>query len=453
MEGSDMKKLGVGRKVTYGFGNLAANLLLTTANAFISYFYTDSVGLTAASVGLILLAGRILDGIADIGMGIIVDKTKSKYGKARPWLLRLAIPYGLAIVLLFSAPNFGANGNVIYALVTYLLSMFIFTGINVPYNTLTGLQSQDQKEREALSSFRTAFGFLGALAVNMGTMPIVQALGGGKKGWLITAVIYGLVAIVLYYICFKNSIEIDEVKDEAILDNRPKTPLIEGIKGLLSNKYWVIVIVMVIIGNLVSGLSGVNVYYAQYVLGNPELVGLIGLGSFLPIIIGVVLSGPIIVKFGKRNVSIAGTILSIIGCIIIMIAPSNVVCLMAGLIVKGLGSAPMLIASFAMLGDTVEYGEWKSGTRFEGLTFSAESFGEKIGTGLGGAALGAILSVGGYIGGKAVQSASAMFAIKASFIYVPIILYVLVIILLFAYKLDGEYPQIIKELNERKASN
>lgn len=446
------EKLGVGRKITYGFGNLAANLLLTTANAFISYFYTDSIGLTAATVGIILLAGRIIDGIADIGMGIIVDKTKSKYGKARPWLLRLAVPYGVAIVLLFSAPSFGADGKVIYAVVTYILSMLVFTGINVPYNTLTGLQSQDQKEREALSSFRTAFGFLGALAVNMGTMPLVNALGGGKKGWFITAVIYGLAAIILYLICFKNSKEAGIDETAAEIPQGQKVPLIEGVKGLLSNKYWVIVIAMVLIGNLVSGLSGVNVYYAQYILGNPSLVGLIGLASFLPIIAGVIISGPIVVKFGKRNASIVGTIMSIVGCVIMMISPSNIGFLMAGLVIKGLGSAPMLIASFAMLGDTVEYGEWKNGTRFEGLTFSAESFGEKIGTGIGGVILGAMLSMGGYIGGKATQSAAALISIKAAFIYVPIVLYLIIIVLLFMYKLDSEYPKIIEELNKRKTS-
>ncbi len=445
------QKLGFGTKLSYGFGNLAANLLLTTANAFISYFYTESVGIAVATVGIILLAGRVLDGIADIAMGIIVDKTKSKYGKARPWLLRMAVPYGLAIVLLFSAPNLGTNGNIAYALVTYLFAMFIFTAINVPYNTLMALETQDQKERSQLSSFRTAFGFLGALAVNMITMPIVSAFGGGKQGWFITSIIYGVIAILLYLNCFKNSKEINASNDKSdvIEMQRQKTSLKEGIIGLFKNKYWVLVIALILVANLTSGLSGVNIYYAQYILGDPNLVGLIGFASFLPIIVGVILSGPILVKFGKRNTSIGGAILSLVGCGIIMVGPSGIPMVMAGLIVKGLGAAPMLIASYAMLGDTIEYGEWKNGTRAEGLTFSAASFGEKVGTGLGGAVLGGILAVGGYIGGQATQSTSAIGAIKFSFVYAPIILGVIMLILLFMYKLDTEYPKILAELKER----
>jgi len=448
------QKLRFGLKLSYGFGNLAANLLLTTANAFISYFYTESVGISVATVGIILLAGRVLDGIADIVMGMIVDKTKSKYGKARPWLLRMAIPYGLAIVLLFSAPNLGPNGNIAYALVTYLFAMFIFTAINVPYNTLMALQTQEQKERSQLSSFRTAFGFLGALAVNMITMPIVSAFGGGKQGWFITSIIYGVIAILLYLNCFKNSREINASNDESdvIEIQGPKTSLKQGIIGLLKNKYWVLVIGLILLGNLNSGLGGVNVYYAQYILGDPNLVGLIGFASFLPIIVGVILSGPILVKFGKRNTSIGGSILSLVGCGIIMVGSSSMPMIMAGLIIKGLGTAPMLIASYAMLGDTIEYGEWKNGTRAEGLTFSAASFGEKVGTGLGGAVLGGILAVGGYIGGQATQGASAIGAIKFSFVYAPIILGVIMIILLFMYKLDTEYPKILAELKERNSN-
>ncbi|WP_459481066.1 MFS transporter [Clostridium saccharoperbutylacetonicum] len=451
---TNSQKLKFSQKISYGFGNLAANLLLTTANAFISYFYTESVGITVATVGIILLAGRVLDGIADIAMGMIVDKTKSKYGKARPWLLRMAIPYGLAIVLLFSAPAFGESGKVVYALVTYLFAMFIFTGINVPYNTLMALETQDQKERSKLSSFRTAFGFLGALAVNMITMPIVSALGGGKQGWFITAIIYGVISILLYLNCFKNSKEINASNDEfnAVEVQGPKTSLKDGIIGLFKNKYWVLVIILILVANLNSGLGGVNVYYAQYILGDPNLVGLIGLASFLPIIVGVLLSGPILVKFGKRNSSIGGAVLTLIGCGIIMVGPSSIPMVMAGLIIKGLGAAPMLIASYAMLGDTIEYGEWKNGTRAEGLTFSAASFGEKVGTGLGGAVLGGILAAGGYIGGQATQSASAITSIKFSFVHAPIMLSIVMIVLLIMYKLDAEYPKILAELKERKGN-
>lgn len=445
-------KLSIKTKLSYGLGNLSANLVITTANAFISYFYTDSVGIAAAMVGIILLAGRILDGIADIVMGIVVDRTKTKYGKARPWLLRLALPYGLAMVLLFTTPSLGENGNVVYALVSYLFAMFIYTGINVPYNTLLAMQTQEQNERTQLSAYRTSIGFVGALLINIVTIPLVNALGGGSQGWLIMAIIYGAIGSALYFNCFLNCREM--TAEESLRDiglGKVKEPsLRDGVKSLLKNKYWVMVIIMGVIGNLTAGLGGVNIYYAQYVLGNPNLVGLIGLASFLPIIAGVVMSGPLMVKFGKRNISMAGCVVAIIGCIPLAVGYDNIPMIVAGLIVRGLGSAPILVASLAMISDSLEYGEWKTGVRAEGLTFSAQSFSEKVGAGLGGALLGGILALGGYVGGAAEQSASAIMAMKIAFIYAQAGLMVIVLAMLYFYHLDEEYPQILAELQARK---
>lgn len=445
-------KLSIKTKLSYGLGNLSANLVITTANAFISYFYTDSVGITAAMVGIILLAGRILDGIADIVMGIVVDRTKTKYGKARPWLLRLALPYGLAMVLLFTTPSLGENGNMVYALVSYLFAMFIYTGINVPYNTLLAMQSQEQTERTQLSAYRTSIGFVGALLINIVTIPLVNALGGGSQGWLIMAIIYGGIGSALYFNCFLNCREMtaEESQRDIGLGKVKEPSLREGVNSLFKNKYWAMVIIMGIIGNLTAGLGGVNIYYAQYVLGNPNLVGLIGLASFLPIIAGVVISGPLMVKFGKRNISMAGCVVAIIGCIPLSIGYDNIPMIVAGLIVRGLESAPILVASLAMISDSLEYGEWKTGVRAEGLTFSAQSFSEKVGAGLGGALLGGILALGGYVGGAAEQSVSAITAMKIAFIYAQAGLMAIVLVMLYFYHLDEEYPQIMAELQARK---
>lgn len=447
-------KLSFRTKFSYGLGNLSANLVITTANAFISYFYTDSVGIAAAMVGIILLAGRILDGVADIVMGIIVDRTKSKYGKARPWLLRLAIPYGLAMVLLFTTPAFGENGNVIYALVSYLFAMFIYTGINVPYNTLMAMQTQEQNERTQLSAYRTSVGFLGALLINIITIPLVNALGGGSTGWLYMAIIYGVIGSALYLNCFLSCRELtaEESQREVGLGKVKEPSLRDGVQSLLKNKYWAMVIIMGVIGNLNAGLGGVNIYYAQYILGDPNLVGLIGIASFLPIIAGVVLSGPLMVKFGKRNISMAGCVLALLGCLPLAVGYDNIPMIIAGLVLRGLGSAPILVASLAMISDSLEYGEWKTGVRAEGLTFSAQSFSEKVGAGLGGALLGGILAVGGYVGGAAEQSAAAIMAMKVAFIYAPAVLMAIVLVMLKFYHLDDEYPQILAELQARKGT-
>jgi GPH family glycoside/pentoside/hexuronide:cation symporter len=437
-------KVGFGEKVSYGFGNLAGNLLLTTANTFISFFYTDVAGIAVATVGFILLAGRILDGVADLTMGAIVDKTKTKHGKARPWLLWLAIPYAVSLVLMFTAPDLSSNGKIAYAFVTYIFAMLMFTGTATPYNVLSALISQDQNDRSQLSSFRSIFGFLGALILSIITMPLVKSFGDGKKGWIILAIIYGIASALLYFICFKNTKErVAAPVEEASFSIK------DGLKTLFKNKYWAILVVSIIIMFISAGLGGVNIYYAQYVLGDANLVGVIGTASFLPIIVGSFLAAPVLKKFGKRNTALGGMILTVIGSLFMATAPTDITIIIVGLVMKGLGAAGFLVAAFAMLGDTVEYGQWKHGIRIEGLTFAAEGFAEKVGTGLGGAVLGAILGIGGYIGGQATQSVSAIFAMKVSFAYAPIILAVLTAVLLYFYDLDKIYPRIVAELKER----
>ena len=444
---STTNKLGLGEKVSYGFGNLAGNLLLTTANTFISFFYTDIAGIAVATVGFILLAGRILDGVADLTMGVIVDKTKTKYGKARPWLLWLAIPYSVSLVLMFTAPNLSNNGKIAYAFITYIVAMLMFTGTATPYNVLSALISQDQNDRSQLSSSRSIFGFVGALLLSVITMPLVKSFGDGKKGWIIVAIIYGIASAVLYFMCFKNTKERVAARAE-----EASFSIKYGLKTLFKNKYWAILVVSIIIIFIASGLGGVNVYYAQYVLGDSNLVGVIGTASFLPIIVGSFLAAPVLKKFGKRNTALGGIILTIVGALIMAIAPTSITMIIVGLVIKGLGSAGFLVAAFAMLGDTVEYGQWKNGIRIEGLTFAAEGFAEKVGTGLGGAVLGAILAFGGYIGGQATQSASAIFAMKVAFAYAPIITSVITAVLLYFYDLDKEYPRIVAELKERNSN-
>ncbi|MCB2305579.1 MFS transporter [Clostridium estertheticum] len=437
-------KIGLGEKTSYGFGNLAGNLLLTTANTFISFFYTDVAGIAVTTVGFILLAGRLLDGVADLSMGVIVDKTKTKYGKARPWLLWLAIPYAVSLILMFTAPNLSVNGKIVYAFVTYVFAMLMFTGTATPYNVLSALISQEPNDRSQLSSFRSMFGFLGALIISIITMPLVKFFGDGKKGWVILAIVYGVVSAVLYFVCFKNT------KERIVASvEQSSFSVKEGLKTLFKNKYWAILVVSIIITFISAGLGGINVYYAKYILGDPNLVGVIGTASFLPIIVGSFLAAPILTKFGKRNTALGGVILTIVGSLVMAVAPINITIIIVGLVIKGLGLAGFLVSAFAMLGDTVEYGQWKSGIRIEGLTFAAEGFAEKVGTGLGGAVLGLVLGFGGYVGGKAIQSTSAIFAMKVSFAYAPIIISLITAILLYFYDLDKIYPQIVAELKER----
>ncbi|WP_411250461.1 glycoside-pentoside-hexuronide (GPH):cation symporter [Priestia filamentosa] len=443
----DQKLDGV-EKVSYGLGNLSANLLITTANSFIVFFYTEIAGIAAATVGTLLLIARIFDGVTDLGMGMIVDKTKSKYGKARPWLLWMVIPYILAMVLLFTSPEFSQTGKSIYAFITYILAIgIIYTMISVPYNSMLVTLSQDQIQRGQLSISRAAFGLIGGMLVGVITLPAVSFLGGGKNGWMFIAIIYGIVGALSYLIVFKNTKERVDVETP---EKKDTVPIKHSVKALVKNKYWLLTLSIIILSFVGAGLSGIAVYYAKYILGDPNLMAVLTVVGILPTIIMMFFMDFLFKKFGKRNLAMIGGVVSIIGALIIWIDPESISMVSIGSFIRGLGGAPLGVAAFVMLADSVEYGEWKTGIRTEGLALSAGTFGEKVGTGIGGMVLGALMGLAGYVGGQAEQTVSALTSIKFLFIHVPIILSILSIILLYFYKLDKKYPTIIKELNERK---
>ncbi|MGT2801798.1 MFS transporter [Streptococcus henryi] len=447
-------KVPLGEKVTFGFGNLAANLMITTANGFITYFYTDVVGLTMGVVGSILLFARVFDGVSDLFMGAVVDRTATATGKARPWIKRMVIPYALALVLLFTSPSFLPEGmKAIYAFITYVIALAgVYTMTMVPYNTLMGTTSSDSKERGYLSTSRTLFGFGGAFLVNGAVLKIVESFGQvtAASSWTKMAATFALVSVVLLTVLYKNSNErVLETSEALGADQAHKVSTKDNIKALFQNKYWVILILTMLISFIVSGLGGINIYYAQYILGDVSKVAIIGMLSFAPIIAGSLIVPFIMAKLSKRAVMILGNIVMLIGTGIIALFPTNFSMVIVGLVIRGLGIAPGAVAGFAMLGDVADYGEWKTGIRSDGLIFSAATFGEKVGSGIGGLILGVVMSIGGYVAGAATQSVATIFAIKAVFAYIPIILSVLSIVLMLFYDLDKNLPQIVKEIQAR----
>ena len=446
--GNSMK---ASQKITFGFGNLAANLLITTASGFITYYYTDIVGLSVAVVGILLMCARWFDGVTDLVMGAIVDKTKSKYGKARPWLLWMSIPYAIALVLMFTSPEIGQTGKAIYAFITYAFAAgIVYTAITVPYNSMIGTMTQNQKERGELSVSRTCFGFLGAMFVNFMTLKVVDLFGGGKIGWMAMAACFGVVSSLLWILVFKNSREVVIEKD---IKTEKKVSTLEGVKALFKNKYWLIIISVMLITFTSAGLQGINIYYAQYILNDINKVGIIGIASFLPIAVGSLIMGGLMKKFSNRNLMLLGNVVMLIGLIIVALNPTNFMMVLIGTIIKSLGIAPSAVAGFAMLGDCSDYGEWKTGIRTDGLIFSASTFGEKVGSGLGALILSIVLAIGGYVSQANVQSEATLSAIKIVFIYIPIVLTLIGTIIISFYNLDNEYPQIIKELEERRNNN
>lgn len=444
-------------KITFGFGNLAANLMITTASGFLTYFYTDVVGIAAGVVGMILGIARLLDGLSDIAMGGIVDRYSTHKDKARPWIKRLAIPYGLALVLLFTSPSFLPEGmKTVWAFATYVIALaVVYTATMVPYNTMIGTTTSDQTQRSYLSTSRTLFGFLGAFFLNGAVLEIVKAFGDVKDAmsWTKMAALFGVISTVLLLILYKNSKErvLVPADQEGIDTKIEKLPFVTNLKLLFKNKYWVIIILNMLIGFIAAGFSSVNIYYAQYILGDISKVAQIGMLSFFPIMVGAFIVPFFISRFSKKTLLLAGNFLQLVGGLIMVFSGTNYPLLLAGLIIRQLGIAPGAIAGFAILGDISDYSEWKTGTRQDGLIFSAATFGEKAGSGIGAVIVGAAMAMGGYVANAASQSPSAIFAIEAIFLYIPLVLVVISTILVSFYNLDKEYPKILAELEERRS--
>lgn len=446
----NFKKLS--ERLAYGFGDFGCNIIYTAMSAFLLFYYTDYAGVSAFAVGTIMMVSRLFDGVSDIIMGVIVDRTKSKYGKARPWILRMCIPFAISGVLLFSVPtSWAETPKLIYVFITYnLVSTVVYTAINVPYSALNALMTQNPYERSVLSIFRNLLATAGTLTINIFTLPLVEFFGNNALAWTKTFFIFGIVAIIAFLYTFWGTSE--RVKSVAQLQSTENNdvPVLVGIKALFKNKYWIMMTGMLALFFLMYAINGGStVYYAKDILGDKNLVGTIN-GIFNIVqICGMFFIAMMIKKFGKRNIFALGLVLDIVGMLILNYSNGAMSLIIVSSVIRGLGNACGGATMWAMVSDTIDYGEWKTGYRTEGLVNSACSFGWKIGNGIGSALLGLILEAGGYVGTAITQTETALFSIEICFIWIPIAIYVIGLVIMSFYHLDKEFPAIIRDLNNR----
>lgn len=414
------EKITVGEKIAYGGGDLASNLILVLTSTFVTFFYTDALGLNAGIIGTIMLFSRVFDGVSDMLMGFVMDQVKSKRGKARCWLYWLAIPIALATVLVFLVPNIGDTGKYIFVIITYnLVTTFLYTMINIPYGALTSLMTRDQNQRTVINIFRMFMAQVGYLIINAFTLPLINAVGGSteQKSWIIVSVMYGILAAALFFICYAKTEERVTISSE----QEEKISFDESFKLIMKNNYWLLIVGVWVFTALSMGIGmSVGTYYAKYVLGNENLAGFLISIALIPTLVCMPFVAPLSQKYGKRNV------------------------------VKGVGSAALTGTLFAMVADTIEYGQWKTGKRVEGMLYSSTTFGAKIGAGVGMAVSMGILGAAGYVGTAAVQTESAMSAITGLYLYAPIPFMIALPILYYFYKLDKIYPQVMEDLEKRE---
>ncbi|WP_231442108.1 MFS transporter [Brevibacterium zhoupengii] len=447
----DPEKPGFVEKLGYGMAGGANNVVWTGISTFLVYFYTDIVGIAAGLIGTIFLFSRLVDGASDVVMGVVLDKTRTRFGKARPWLLWMALPFAVVATALFAVPDASATVQIVYIIITYNIALLVYTAVEIPHGTLGALMTYDQHQRSVLNVAKMVGAYVAIIAITNITLPIVDFFGGGQSGWIYAFILFGLIAAATYFFTFWSTKE--RTDPVGTKQNADKPTVKASLISLVRNKYWFIATLVLLLMYIYNAITaGVAIYYSEYVLGSPALVGVVATALTLATLGGMLIVVPITRRFGKRNTAIVGCLIAVVGSLIIFAVPDSTAFVVIGQIVRGIGKAAIMGVIFAMLADTMEYGEWKTGIRIEGLIYSGASMGIKVGTGLGSALIGWGLAASGYVGGQATQSAESVTMISNLFIWVPTLVSVLMAVLLYFFKLDKQYPQILKELQEMKTA-
>jgi len=437
-------------RISYGLADTASNLVFQVITTYLLFFYTDVAGLSAAAVGTLFLIARVIDAFDSPIIGIMIDKTSTRWGKARPWFLWLAVPFSAMAILTFYVPDLSASGKLAYAYVTYIILGIIYAGINLPITAMLPSMSSNSQERTVIGVVRMVLALVGSMFVAVFTLPIVDAIGGGdqQKGFFWTMVIFSIAAALLFVNAFWNTRE--HIRSSSSDKALPVKVAISAIKG---NWPWVIVLFLNFIFWVASIMkTQTTVYFFTYNMGNKDLIPAAQGASILMFV--TLLMVPFFTKkIGKRNTMILGLAISIVGQLVQFAGSSSasVPVIFAGIVIAALGMGFCAGLLFTMIADTVDYGEWKNNVRAQGLLTSASSFGVKFGMGLGGAVCAWILSFGGYQANKE-QTSSALFAIELNFIWIPLICFALAIVALLFYKLDKEEAQMLAELESRRVT-
>lgn len=445
-------KLGIVERSAYMMGNLGTALINTVVAAYVMYYYTDVMHLNAVVIGSILLASRIFDGVTDIVMGAVVDHTHSRHGKGRVWLLWMCLPYAISGLLLVSVP--GASTRLvqyIYVFLTYnLCNTVCLTAVYVPYNSMTYSLSCDPYERGVLGIFVMMGAVLGTLAVNSTIDAATKALGGTASAWRTVVLVYALIGLALHLLCFFCTRE-RYIPDGAHSGGTPKPRLTQEIKSILTNKYWLLaVLVVFLVMFFTNMLGGCGMYFAKGILGDTANYAPIANALSLAQLPLLLLSFLPMKKFGKKRTAMAGVMLICLGCASQMLAGNTVAGTVVCNVIRGMGAGLAGACGYGLIADTIDYGEWKTGIAASGIGMSSLTFVTKVSGGLSGALIGVLIENAGYDPDALVQTERAMGAIDLCYNVIPFVCVGLAAIVLAFYDLDTIYPKIRRELDARK---
>jgi GPH family glycoside/pentoside/hexuronide:cation symporter len=443
-------------KLSYGVGDVGANLIWSFSSFFLTYYYTDSAGISAAFAGTMMLICRLFDGFSDLIMGVIIDKTKARWGKARSWILFSTIPLVLSYIALYNIPSsLSERGKNVWVSVTYfLLSVIFYTANNLAYHAMLPRFSLDSEDRGAVSVVRTMLSTATILIMNIVT-PILFTVFGGKDKqgtWSKITLIYGILAVICLFITFfgvKEKLPIEETNKGKPDEEKAKVPLKVSLSLLLKSRYFYIAIILFFAFFVSSGVGGIGIYYMTNVLGSASYYSIQSIAGLIPTVLVLPFIPMLYKKFGKRNSMLGGLFITLIAGGIMLLNPMNPVVYLSMILVRGIGNSALSVAIFTLAGDIVDYNDMKTGIRTEGIATAANTVGQKLGAGLGSALLGWLLAWGHYNGALDVQPDSAINAMILLAIGVPMIVSTIAFILLLFWDLE-KYQLDVKAYLEEK---
>lgn len=445
-----MEKLALKEKIGYALGDTAANIAWRSITTFLLVFYTDVFGISAAAAGVLLLVARISDGGLDIVVGMLADRTNTKHGKFRPWILWSAVPLGILMALTFTTPNFNYTGKLIYAYFTYILMLFVYTSNNIPYSALMGVMTSSHKERTSLSSFRFAGAYLGGIITQGFLIYLVMFLGNGNKnlGYQYSMYLFAVLLVVFLLITYFSTRErVVPAKDQ-------QTNVGRDLKDLITNRPWLILLLIGFLFVTYNSIKqGITVIYFERYLNNVSLTAYYMVALLVISVIAALITTPLANFFGKRNLFIYVIIFSgLANGALYFFGPSDITAIFTFGILSEFGAGIMPVLFFAMLGDSADYSEWKNNRRATGLFYSAGTFAMKFGGGVAGAIIGFVLSAYHYNGMDSSTIPGAIPGIKLLMSWVPGIFAATGALVLILYPLTRKkMDQIEIDLKTRKA--
>ncbi|GGW66296.1 glycoside-pentoside-hexuronide (GPH):cation symporter [Alishewanella tabrizica] len=436
-------------KIAYGLGDTASNIIFQTVMLFLTFFYTDIFGISPAVVGTLFLVVRIVDAVTDPLMGALADRTQSRFGQYRPYLLYLALPFGLISVLAFTTPDLSPQGKVWYAFITYTLLMLAYTAINIPYSALGGALTADPSERVSVQSYRFVFGMLGGLLVTACTLPLVSWFGQGDqaKGYQLTIAAMSVLGVVLFVLCFLGT------RERVAVPAAQQLTLKSSLQALWQNEAWRILSVAALV--LLTGMvlrNTLAIYYVKYYLQQDDFVTTFMTIGMLGNILGCACAQFVAARVDKVNAYITLQLIAALLCAVSFWVPPDQLWLATFMHFAWSFflqmATPMLWAKMA---DVVDYGQWKNGIRITGLVYSSVVFFIKLGLAVGGAVAGWLLAWYQYQPGI-VQAAETQYGILLCFTLLPAVGSVLVALIMSRYPLTQQrVQQIAQDLNSQQA--